>query len=161
MRRGLVIIGLVGICFIAESVLGDLLGRWFKPNLLIILIVFLNLSRGTHYSILAAFLAGLLKDSFSVKLFGLNIFSFVVCAYLTTFFKIYIYQTGSAASRVFMVFLISGLNVVIQYLMNVMLAPIYFGEAVLHVWLPEVLATTVAAGYVLEKLKQCVLRLSV
>ena len=58
-----------------------------------------------------------------------------------------------------MVFLISVIYSFIQYLLNLMMVSIPFEEAFTRVMVPEILATTVAAAYFLEKFKQCALRL--
>jgi rod shape-determining protein MreD len=159
MRKFIVIAIFVFICFIIEGVLGEVFGRWFKPNLSIILIVFFNLFRGSEISIMTALLAGLVKDSFSANLFGLNIFSFIICANLVTLFKMYLYQTGSSVSRVMIVALTACCNVLIQYAIMVMFSPIFLKEMLRYVLLPEVLVTAIATPFLFEKLKQCALKL--
>lgn len=168
MLRILVSALFVFVLFLIENILSELFGRWFSPNLLIILVIFFTLTRGIRYGLLAALLSGLLKDSFSVNVFGLNIFSFIACAYLTIFIKKYIYQAGSNASRVLMVFIISLSYIGIQYMLYGMFvltvagpAAIDFSEMFVFILLPEVLATTITTVYVFEKLKQCALKLFV
>jgi rod shape-determining protein MreD len=158
MRKFILIAIFVISCFIIQTVMGQVLGRWCKPNLLIILIVFFNFFRGTRSSVIAAFIAGLLQDSFSAKLFGLNIFSLIVCANLITFFKMYLYQAGSTSSRVETVLLVTVVNLFIQYAFNAAIEPIYFTEVIRYVMLPEVVATVVVTPFVFEKLKQCALK---
>ena len=145
--------------FVIESAAGEVLGPWVKPNLLIILIVFFNLFRGIRYALLAAVLAGLLKDSFTVGMFGVNTFSFVICAYLATLFKMYIYHVGSSAAKFLIVFLVVLCNIFLQYILQAAVYPIGFKEMFLHVLLPEVLTTTLIAHYTLEKYKTCAKRL--
>ena len=160
--RKIIIIGAIcSLCFIIEALLGNLLGRWFKPNLILIVLVFFNLFWGTRYGLAAAIIGGLLKDSFGANFFGLNIFSFISCAYLTTLIKLYVYHVGSKAGRVMMVFIIVILNVVIQCIMKIILSYINAGQVFGYIFLPEVFTTTVVAGYSLDKLKRCVLNLSV
>jgi rod shape-determining protein MreD len=160
--RKILVIGFIcAICFIIEALLGGILGRWFKPNLLLIIVVFFNLSWGTRYCLAAAIIGGLIKDSFSPNFFGMNIFSFIACGYLVTFIKMYVYHVGSKADRVLMVFLIVILNVIIQYLVKVVLSYVNLGQAIHYVFLPEVLTTTIAAGYTFDRLKQCVSNLFV
>jgi rod shape-determining protein MreD len=72
----------VFLFFLAEFFLFNMAGRWFLPNMLLLSIIYFNLAFGIRYSILAAVLAGTLKDSFGAGIFGLNIFVFVVCAYM-------------------------------------------------------------------------------
>lgn len=146
-------------CFVLENVLAQIFGPYFRPNLLLILVIFFNLYRGLRYSLLAALLAGLFKDSYSVQVFGLNTFAFVVCAHVTTIVKMYIYQVGSVVSRVLIVFLMSLLNVFLLYILHVMFSPIDFTTMFVNVLVPEVVTTTVAAPFVFENLKQCASRL--
>lgn len=145
--------------FVVESAAADLLGPWVRPNLLIILIVFFDLFRGIRYALLVAVLAGLLKDSFTVGMFGVNTFSFVISAYLATFFKMYIYHVGSMAAKFLIVFLVVLSNVFLQYVLQAAAHAVRFDEMFLYVLLPEVLTTTFIAHYVLEKYKTCAKRL--
>lgn len=161
LRKILVIAAICAICFIIEALLHQILGRWFKPNLLLIAVVFFNLYWGTRYSLAAAMVGGLLKDGFSAIFFGFNIFSLIACGYLTTFVKMYVYHVGSKSDRVLMVFLVVVLNAIIQYLLKVMLSSVSFPQAFLYVFLPEILTTTIVAGYTFDRLKACVLRLFV
>lgn len=159
MQKVLFIVFFAFACFVLENVVAEIFGPFFRPNLLLILIIFFNLYRGVRYSLLAALLAGLFKDSYGVKVFGLHIFSFMVCAYVTTFVKMYVYQAGSMVSRVLIVFLINLLNVALLYVLHVMFSPIDFVTMFVHVLIPEVLTTTLVAPFVFEKLKQCASRL--
>lgn len=148
----------VFICFWIENLLTELGGAWFTPNLLIVLIVFFNLFRGIRYSLLTALLAGLLKDSFGVGTFGFHTVSFIACAYLTSMTKIYIYQTGTNAARVLLVFFITLVNVALQCIMNMMFVSVEFARVFVHIILPEVLATSALTPYIFKKFKQCALR---
>jgi len=146
-------------CFLLESILAQVFVGWVRPNLLIILIVFFNLFRGIRYSLLTALVAGLLKDCYHPTAFGINTFSFICCAYVASFVKLYIYEVGSVISRVLMVFLISLFNVVIHYILNIMMGPVLFSEMFIHVLVPEVLITTFISSFMIERLKRCALRL--
>ncbi|MDP2653780.1 MAG: rod shape-determining protein MreD [Candidatus Omnitrophota bacterium] len=161
MRKVFIIIFVVSACFVVESVLSSVGGRWFKPNLEIIAVVFFNLFWGTRYGVISAFAAGLIRDSFAVGLFGLNVFSLLSCAYLTALFKIYLFHIGSMASRVFVACVMALANLLIQYLVMVVFLSVDIGAAMTHVIVPEVLATTVIAAYAFNKIKKCVLKLSV
>jgi rod shape-determining protein MreD len=141
-----------------EDIFVHIFGRWFPPNFLIILIIFFNLFRGTRYSLLCAVFAGVLKDSFSVNTFGLHIFSFIACAYLTTFLKMYFYQVGSQASRILLVFLVTQAQVLIYFYLSGILSPLPFQEMFVHIFIPQVMATVCVAPYTIEKVKQCALR---
>ena len=155
MKRVLTIGVLVFIFSLFEFIVFNLLGPWFTPNLLIILIIFFNLYLGIRYSILTAALAGLIKDSFTVNYFGLNIFSFILCAYLITLIKKYLYQVGSLSHRVVLVFLISILNTMIHFVLLSMFITLDFRQVMLSVLLPEVALTVVVSDYVFKRLKQC------
>jgi len=158
MRKVFLIFFSALVCFLIEQLLARYLGRWFTPNLLIVLVVFFNLSRSTRYSLLAAVFAGLLKDSFAPRGFGLYLFSFICCAYLTSFFKLYVYQAGAMASRLLMVFFIVALNAHILFILNLMTMPLNYGEMFRYILIPETLATVVVTPYAFERFKVCVLR---
>lgn len=161
MQRVIFIIASILCGFLAESVLADVMHPWARPNVLIIMIVFFNLFRGIRYSLLAAVLAGILKDSFGVKTFGINIFAFVLCAYFTTFVKWYFYSVGSKASRVLMVFLVSVLNIFLHYFLYSMFAEVSFGQMIIYVFIPEMVWTVLITHYVFERLLKCAIRFSV
>ncbi len=161
MRRIIVITFLAFIFYFIEFVLFNLLGRWFTPNLLITLIIFFNLYLGIRYSLLTAVMAGIVKDSFGIDFFGSNIFSFVICAYLTTLIKRYLYQIGSISSRVLLIFLITILNALIHAMLNSIFNLVDFREMIVNVLFPEVLATTLMANYVWARLKKIVVKFSI
>ena len=161
MRRVIIIIFLAFIFYFIEFVLFNLLGRWFTPNLLIVLIIFFNFYLGIRYSLLAAIVAGIVKDSFGIDFFGSNIFSFVICAYLTTLIKRYLYQIGSISSRVLLVFFITILNAVIHTIINSIFGFVDFREVIVNVLFPELLATMLMANYAWNRLKKIVIRFSI
>ena len=120
---------------------------WFMPNLLLLLIIFVNLWLGIRFSLLTAVIAGLLKEGFSTDFFGFHIFVFVICAYAATFLRPYLYQRGSAFSRYLLVGSILVLNFILQLLFHLDLSQIngtYF-----TLGLPEVFLTL--------KVRQCLL----
>ena len=161
MRRIFFILIAVIIAFILESILAVYVQPWIRPNILLLLVVFFNLFRGIRYSLLTAFIAGFVRDSFTVHAFGIHIFSFVLCAYLTTFLKWYFYRTGSHSFRIAMVFLISCANVYIHGFLMLMFIPFRLGEVFLNVFLPEVICTTAVTPMVFNYLKKCALKYSV
>ncbi len=161
MQRILLVIVAVFAAFVFEGVLAQLFGPWGQPSLLILLIVFFNLFRGIRYSLFAAILGGLLRDSYSVRIFGLNTFAFVACAYMTTLLKWYFYRAGSPSFRVVIVFLISLVNVLIHYALQTIYYSVNFGAVFTQILLPEVILTTALTNYVFDRLKQCALKYSV
>ena len=161
MYAGLLILTTVTASFLLESLWAHVLGTWPVPNVLLILVVFLNLYRGTRYSVTAALLAGLLKDAYSPDAFGLHMLAFVVSAYATTILKRGIYQAGSMLSRVLLVFLISGFHILFIFLLRLMFAPLGVKAMFYQVLLPEMTLTTVLVPAAMRKFKQCALKLSV
>ena len=161
MRKSILIAILTVAIFWFEFILFNVLGHWFKPNLLLLLIIFFNLSWGIRYSLLAGFLAGLLKDSLSVNVFGFYLLPFVLSAYLTTLVRKYIYQRESRASGILVVFLVSLLHGLIQYLLSEMLGEVPLQEALVYGILPEAMITILAGIPVFQVLRRCASRLSV
>jgi len=155
---GYMIVG-VWVCFVAEYFLAQSVPVWLRPNFLLLLMVFFNLYRGIRHSLLVGFLAGLVKDCFAPGLFGLNIFSFMVCAYLVTFLKMYIYETGSGPSRMLLVLLITFLYVLVEMFSRMMFIPVDVWGVVSRVMLPQIFATTIVSVYVLKIFRQCALKL--
>lgn len=143
-----------------ELVLFNVFGRWFKPNLLVVLVIFINLYLGIRYSLITAVFAGVIRDSFSLGIFGVHIFSFVACAYLTTFIRTYHYQVGSSTSRFFLILVVSLANVVIHYAISVMFLSADFGQMFVSILLPEVLVTVMVAFYIFKILKRLALAVS-
>ena len=154
-----VILGLVFATFIVECVFAQVIGYWYIPNLLIILVVFFNLYRGTRYSLLAGVFAGLFKDSFSAGPFGMYTFAFIVAAFLTTLMKMYVYQTGSMVSRMLLVFIVTIGYVTIYWIIQLMFTSLAFPSVFFHILVPEVGLTTLIAPVAFKKYRQCALRL--
>jgi hypothetical protein len=82
-----------------------------------------------------------------------------MCAFLVGWLKMYIYQPGVSESRSLVVFVIAAANSLIQYMVIASQVDVGFGEALRSFIIPEVLWTTLVASYILERLKQCALRL--
>lgn len=162
MRKAIIIISFILIAFLTEFILFNSVGWWGVPNLLLLLIMFFDLYFGVRYGLLAAIFAGVIKDSFGVHLFGIHLSSFVVCVYMTTMLKRYIYHIGSFLSRYILILTISVLNVVVHYFLYQI-----FGNNIRpwHVFrfilIPEVVMTMVAAPVTFKYLKKCVSRLFV
>jgi len=160
MRKIIVIAILVFICFMIEFFSFNFLGRWFKPNLSLVLIVFFNFYWGTRYGLVTAVLSGLIKDSFSANPFGLNIVSFIICVYLTTFIRRHLYYLSSSTSRIQIVLILCIVNVLTQYSINAFYSSIEFDEMFLYLILPELVITTLIAGYSFQKIKAFVLKVA-
>jgi len=161
MRKVLVITGLVLLSFVIEFLLFNLFGRWFVPNLSILLIIFCDLYLGIRYSLFSAFIAGILKDSFSISAFGIHLYAFILCAYMTNITKRYIYHQGSRTSKLLLVFFICSINYIIQYLFLLMFNTMNLLHTIQFVFFPQILLTLLVATYVFHQLRQCASKLFV
>ena len=161
MRKIILVPACVLIFFLAEFFLFNMAGRWFMPNLLLLAIIYFNLAFGIRYSIFAAVLAGILKDSFSTGVFGLNIFSFVLCAYMTTVLKRYLHYVASRRSRLLLVFFITVINILAHFCLRAMFVKVDTAQIFKFVFIPEVLTTLIATSFIFTELKKCVSKLFV
>lgn len=158
--RNILLIGIgAWICFIVEYFLSEWFSPWLRPNIILILLIFFNLYRGIRHSFLVAFLGGMIKDSFAATPFGLNILTFLICAYFTTLLKMYIYEATSSRLRIFLIFIISILCVLTRFWIRLIFVPVDFWEVFRHILLPEVFATTVISLFAFRLFKQCALKL--
>ena len=161
MRKIILVPVCVFIFFLAEFFLFNMAGRWFMPNLLLLAIIYFNLAFGIRYSIFAAVLAGVLKDSFSAGIFGLNIFSLVLCAYMTTILKRYLHYAASRRSRLLLVFFITVINILVHFCFQAMFEKIDVAQVFKFVFVPEILTTLIATSFIFTELKKCVSKLFV
>ncbi len=161
MRKTVLILLLVFICFLLEFFIFNIAGSWFMPNFLLLLIIFLNLSWGIRYSLLSAVFAGLIKDGFSSSTFGIYTFSFVFCAYLTTVFSKFLYHKGSALSRMILVAIVTAINVLVHYVLQMMFVSVNIFQVIQHILIPEILTTLLVSTITFQYLRKCVLKLSV
>ena len=159
MRKIIVIVFFVFIFFFIEFLIFNVCGPNFVPNLLLLLVIFFNLYLGIRYSLLAAIFAGILKDSFSTNMFGIHLVTFIACAYMTTFFKKYIYHMGSTAPRVILIFLVVVLNIMMNYLLRLVFISMDATEVLRYILLPELLMTLLVATFTFNQLKKCVSKL--
>ena len=158
----IVIIAITYLFFLLEIVLANVFGKWLKPNLLVLFIIFVDLHLGIRYGIFAAIFAGLLLDSFGAGAFGVNIFSFLLCVYITTLLhRLFFYDVEFGFLRILMAFLMSLFVVLANYALSSMFYTIDFLQMLIFVMLPEVLITTLAAPFIFKYLKRCVLKFSV
>jgi rod shape-determining protein MreD len=159
MRRIIAITFLIVIFFLLEYLSFNLIGWWFNPQLLILLIIFFSLYLGIRHGLYAAILAGVISDSFASSVFGLNIVSFIVDAYMATFLRKYIYYRGSHLSRLILVFSICLIDFLCRFILHAMLGTFDVVGAFKFTFLPSVLVTLLLTTYVFRKLHQCVSRL--
>ena len=161
MRRLIAITLLTFLFFLAEFIIFNLIGSWARPQLLILLIIFFNLYFGIRYGLYAAILAGAITDSFSTGVFGLNIVAFIICAYMTTLLRKYIYYRGSQMSRLILVFSICLIDFIVRVVLNAMGGAVDVFGAIFVVLLPALVTTLLCTSTVFQQLRLCASRLFV
>ncbi|MFA6378439.1 MAG: rod shape-determining protein MreD [Candidatus Omnitrophota bacterium] len=147
------------VLFFLEIIISNVFGHWLKPNLLILFIVFVNLYFGVRQGLFAAVVAGLLKDSFAVGIFGAHIFAFILSSYLVILIKRYVFHIEALALKLALAFTLSLLNVLILYFIQVLFTEVNFKDVLWVVAIPEVTMTTIVGPYCLESFKKCALRI--
>ena len=161
MKKVLILIMITFFAFLFEFVVYNLGQTWLMPNVLILLIVFFTYNWGIRYSLIVALTAGLIRDSFSSDHFGLEIFSFVACAYAAVFIKRYLFHISVQVSRLLMIFFLIVLNFTIHLLVRVMTESVDVLSALKFILVPQLIVTLLVSNYILKKIKTCVLKLSV
>jgi len=161
MRRLLAITVLTFLFFCAEFIIFNLIGAWARPQLLVLLVIFFNLYLGIRYGLYAAILAGVITDSFSTGIFGLNIVAFIICAYMTTLLRKYIYFRGSRMSRLILVFCICLIDFIVRVVLNAMSGQIDVFGALTVVLLPTLVMTLLCTSPIFQQLRLCASKLFV
>lgn len=157
MRRILAVIFLVLVFFSAELVF-HFFGYFFKPNLLLLLIMFFNFYFGIRYGILSAVLAGALKDSFSAQFFGMNCFAFIVCAYAAVILKRYFFHMSISSFRLLLIFSTVIIYNLSFFFLSLRFVPLSAGEMLRFVLIPELISTLMITPFILDQLKRCALK---
>lgn len=147
--------------FLIEFFIFNMLNRWLMPDLSLLLTAFVTLYFGIRYGLFTAILAGMLQDSFGISMFGVNLFSFVVCAYMTVIIRKYVYHLGPSAARLVLIFFISVINVAIHFVFYLTFGVVHIGQTFQFILLPEVLTTLLVTPLVFQELKKCASRLYV
>jgi len=161
MRKFFLISIFVLTAFLFEMLIFSNLPKWLKPNFIILIVVFCNFYFGIRQSLYAAALGGILKDSFSLHVFGMNVFSLMIAAVATIYYKQHFYRRGSKIHRYIMVFVITTLNFVLQFLILFMSGTKDFSGVMTEVYLPEVFMTVILTHQSFQLLKKCASKLSV
>ncbi len=156
MKKVLIIIGLCFVFFVTEFLLFNLFGKWFKPDLLVLLIIFFNISSGIRYSLVTALSAGIFQDSFSLSPFGSYIVTYIVCVFVATLVRRYLFHADPYAVRILLAFIITSVQAIILYAINLTFVSVDINEFIMNVLIPEVLMTTIVANFTFRYLKQCV-----
>jgi rod shape-determining protein MreD len=153
MRQILIIPILCYVFQLMEYCLFTLFGRWGDPHLMLLLVIFFNLYSGIRFSLWVAVCGGILKDCFSTMPFGTHIFSYMVCACLSTFIRKYWYERGSPVSKLMMVFALTMAHTLIMaFVFKMVFEDIRMADVFGGVWLPEMITTMAVALFVFEKL---------
>ncbi len=161
MKKIIFVILLTLVFFLGEYFIYNLCGNLFHPNLIVLLLIFLHVRIGFSYSLLAAFVGGVLKDSFSAGPWGSYLFTFVVCTFFITLLKSFLYQKGYAFSRLTMSASLSLVSVGLVYWLYLNKGVLNTPQNFNHILLSEVLSTTFLSFFTFHRLKQCALQLFV
>jgi rod shape-determining protein MreD len=158
MKRFFIVLIFVYTFFLAEFFLFNMFGRWGKPDLLLLLIIFFNLYLGVRYGLLCAFCAGLLRDSFGPDPFGTYMFLFMVSACLATILRRNFYQPGSRLSRLAVTFGVVTIFIFTEAFFKSMANDINLLAVLRHIFIPEMVTTMMVATFVFIKLKEAAQR---
>ena len=150
------IIFFVFIFFFIEYFIFNDMAPWLKPDLLLLLTMFLTLSLGIRFGLLTAVVCGVLRDSFGLGLFGVHIFSYLISAYMTAILRKHVYIVSVQWFRFVIATIVSLINVFIVTIFTLMRSPIDWGHFWGHVALPEVGMTVLAVSLTFDFLKKCV-----
>ena len=160
MKRLLIIIVSVYVFFLAEFLLFNVFGRWGKPNLLLLLVIFYNLYLGIRHGLFCAFCAGLLRDAFSSDIFGTHLFLFMMSAVLALLLRRNFYQPGSRLSRLMVSFGVVFIYVLAETIMQSQTYFIEWPEALRYVALPQIVTTMAVATFVFIRLKDIAVKIN-
>ena len=161
MRRVLGIIFLTFLFFLLEAFLFYSFGYFFRPNLLLLLVMFSNFYFGIRYGLLSAVLAGILKDSIGTHPFGINLFAFVLCAYIAVYLKKYFFHLSAASFRLLLIFFMLLIYNIVYFLFGFMFLSLKINEMFSPIFLSELVSTLIITHFVLDQLKKCALKLFV
>jgi rod shape-determining protein MreD len=146
------------VFFCIEFIIFNVFTSVYKPHLMILLIIFFDLYLGIRYGLYAAVLAGLLADSYSTGIFGLNIVVYILCAYMTSILRKYIYYRGSRLSRLLLVLLISLIEFAARVVLHAIAGQLDFLGAVTTAYLPALCVTLLITTSVFQQLRLCASR---
>jgi rod shape-determining protein MreD len=160
MKRFFIIVISVYLFFLAEFFLFNIFGRWGKPDLLLLLVIFFNLYLGVRHGLACAFFAGAIKDAFSPDTFGTYIFLFMLSACLATILRRNFYQPGSRLSRLVVVFGVVCSFVCAEAVLKSMANDVDGWAISRFILLPELVTTMAVATVVFNKLKETAQRVN-
>jgi rod shape-determining protein MreD len=157
MMKRVLVIGLV--CYLAYALEFFLYnfwgpwGRWLKPELMVLVVIFFNLYLGIRFSIIAAIFCGIFKDTSGIAPFGTYVVVYLSASYATTLVRRYLYQPGSRFSRIVVVFFVLLVCFVVQALLTDMSHGLELEGRFLYILVPQLLTTVLSATYVFAQLK--------
>lgn len=154
------ILVLLAIFFVQLVFSGKVNPIRIKPDFLLIALIFFNFYADFKESVGVALFAGFLKDSFTSGIFGMSIFSFLVCTILLAQYKRYIYREDLIL-KVVLVFLISLVNGLLNYFVILLRVSAPFFTSFFLVILPESLYTTLVSPLVIWAMRRCALKYSI
>ena len=147
------------VFYLTEFILFNTIGGYFKPNLLLLLVIFANFAFGIRFSIVAAVICGFLQDSFSTSIFGISFLSYILCAYAVTVLSRIANLRGRMFSRLWIVFCVVSINVILQFFLHLIFVQTSIKHVFLHIYLPEVITTLLVTNMTFGFLKSCVSKL--
>lgn len=157
MKRIFTVIGLVLLFFLVEYLFSIVFGPYLLPNFMLLLIIFVDMSMGIRYALLAAFVGGAIKDAYSIEFFGFHILTYMLCAYLTTLVARGLHQKGSWLSLILMIFCIHSVLLICQGALSFNLG--LWPEFIKQIYAPEIISTLLVSGVIFNYLRKCVLKL--
>lgn len=161
MRKLFIVPFCVLVLFFIEFFIANIFDPKLTPHFLLILVIFFELIWGIRYGLYTAVLAGMLKDSFAINIFGVNIVSFIFCAYMTTVLKKHIYQRGSPLLRIVLVSAITIIYVGSSTVIYSLFVPVKLNEVVYYILWPGVWTTSIVTPFIFQGLRKCVSKFSV
>ena len=160
MRKALFVFIAIWIGFLTEFLWLNSFARWSCPNILVVEVVFFNLLLGIRYGLAAAFMAGVLKDSFSVGVMGEHMLCFVIMAFGTTLLRKHIYSSGSKFSKIVLVIAALLIHYFVLIIIRFATSDIDISMLFIYVALPQLIVSLFTTVPIMNFLKQCVSKLS-
>jgi len=131
-----------------------------QPDFLLVVFIFLIFYSNYKEAAAVAIIAGFLKDSFSIGIFGSHIFIFLVCAVLLEQYKRYIYREDLRL-KVILVFLVSLVSGFLNYAFVLSRLSVSFFSAFFLVIIPEAVFTTAVSPLLFWLMRRCALKYSI
>lgn len=130
-----------------------------RPDILLILVVFLNLYLPFKKGLVIGGICGVLKDIFSSGVFGLNLLSFVICIFIIKGIKKYLYKEDHSM-RILIIFLISLINSTIYCIFKTAFFGLTFAYPFALIIFFESVYTALISPVIFIPFRKCVLKLS-